>query len=153
MEIQDYPNYLIHPDGRVENKKTGRILKPGNNNGYLVVGLRNNGKTYTKKIHRLIGIRYIPNPNNYLEIDHIDRNKQNNNIDNLKWVTRSQNNQNTGKQKNNTTGIKNICLDTKNNKWCYNKFHNGIRYTFSNTNKQLVLWVKFIHSLSVKQLN
>lgn len=45
-------------------------------------------KYYT---HRLIAETFIPNPNNYKEIDHIDRNKKNNSVTNLKWTTRFEN--------------------------------------------------------------
>jgi hypothetical protein len=42
-------------------------------------------------IHRLLAIQYIPNPDNLPEVDHIDRNKQNNDLSNLRWVTHATN--------------------------------------------------------------
>jgi hypothetical protein len=45
-------------------------------------------------IHRLLGLQYLENPDNLREIDHIDRNKLNNNLENLRWVSRQTNNQN-----------------------------------------------------------
>ena len=47
-------------------------------------------------IHRLIALHYIPNPENKPEVDHIDRERLNNNIDNLRWATRSENEKNKG---------------------------------------------------------
>ena len=69
-----------------------KILKKRNNNlGYEVINLSKFGikKYYT--IHRLVAKAFIPNPNNYKEINHIDGNKRNNYVDNLEWCTRSQN--------------------------------------------------------------
>tara|TARA_R110001592_G_scaffold48753_1_gene153025 strand:+ start:268 stop:738 length:471 start_codon:yes stop_codon:yes gene_type:complete len=153
MEVQGFPNYLIYQDGRMWSNKTNRFLKPSfNNKGYLFVGLRNNGKSYTKYIHRLMGIHYIANPNNYSQIDHIDRNKTNNHIDNLRWVSNIQNQHNKGKTKNNISGIKNIQYRKEEKLWNYYKNCNKITYVYSNKNKQIVLWVKFIHSLSIKRL-
>ena len=95
MEIQDYPNYMIYEDGRVYNKNSNRFLKPSTNNrGYLTVCLSNNGKHKMMSIHRLIALYYIPNPENKSYVDHIDRNKQNNNIENLRWVTTRENSSN-----------------------------------------------------------
>ena len=96
MEIEGYENYLIHIDGRVWSKKCkGRFLKPRvAPNGYLRVNLYKDGKCKTNNIHRLLGNAFIPNPENKPEIDHIDNNRQNNNISNLRWVTISENNYN-----------------------------------------------------------
>ena len=62
----------------------------------MMVKLFNNQKSKNLSIHRLIGIHFIPNPNNLPCIDHIDRNKQNNNIENLRWCTYQTNNRNVG---------------------------------------------------------
>lgn len=71
-------------------KNKGKILK-GNQTGvrrnYLAVNLHN----HTIKIHRLVAKAFVPNPNNYPEVNHIDGNTFNNNADNLEWVTSSQN--------------------------------------------------------------
>ena len=99
MEIEGFEDYLIYEDGRVWSKKKskGRFLKHGINNiGYVQVTLCKDGKTKTKTIHRLLGKAYIPNPENKPEIDHIDNNRQNNNISNLRWVTKRENQLNKG---------------------------------------------------------
>lgn len=59
--------------------------------GYINITLRKDGTQYTQKLHRLIAITFIPNPNNYPEVNHKDENKQNNRVDNLEWCTTSYN--------------------------------------------------------------
>lgn len=59
-------------------KLTGKILKGvKDKDGYLVITLSKDGKQKTFKIHRLVAIHFIPNPNNYKEINHKDENKEN----------------------------------------------------------------------------
>lgn len=66
-------------------------LKPYNKNGYLAVNLYKNGKMYHRYIHRLVAETFIPNLNNYEEVNHIDCDKTNNCIWNLEWCNRKQN--------------------------------------------------------------
>ena len=94
MEINDYPNYLIYEDGRVWSKKTTSYLIPSISQGYYRLGLYKNNKKKHFLIHRLIALHYIPNPNNYLEIDHINRIRTDNRIENLRWVTKQEQNAN-----------------------------------------------------------
>lgn len=63
-----------------------------NRGGYLRVRLTSNhGVDMTKLVHRLVAEAFIPNPDNYTDIDHIDGNRQNNVASNLRWCTRSMN--------------------------------------------------------------
>jgi len=150
MEVQGFPNYLIYQDGRVFSKKRNRFLKSNNLKGYFRIQIVNSeGKPKGMYIHRLIAIHYIPNPNKYPHIDHIDRNPTNNNIDNLRWCNHSQNMQNKGNNKTNTSGIKNIRFIESEKLWKYEKVVNGVLYQKMSKNKQLVLWVKFVHSLKL----
>ena len=81
-------DYEITREGEIINKHTGHILlgQP-NGKGYLRVSI--SGKLMF--IHRLVAEKYIPNPNNYEQVNHKDGNKLNNNVDNLEWVTNQQN--------------------------------------------------------------
>jgi hypothetical protein len=129
MEIVGYCNYLIYPDGKVSSKRfPDRYLKPATNKcGYKYVSLCKDGKQKTFKIHRLVAIHYIPNPENKREVDHINRDRKDNRVQNLKWATSSENQQNTGIRKNNKIGHKNICYDKPNDRWRYGKTFRGVR--------------------------
>jgi hypothetical protein len=59
--------------------------------GYLLVDLQNAGKKVTYKVHRLVAIAFIKNPKNKPQVNHKDGNKENNNVNNLEWVTDSEN--------------------------------------------------------------
>ncbi len=100
FEIMDIPftngMYKIYEDGRVFAKQKGIFLSNNiNNRGYkqTCIIIFNNRRSIG--IHQLLGEVYIKKPDNneglHLEIDHIDRNRLNNNLDNLRWVTKSEN--------------------------------------------------------------
>lgn len=97
--IKEFPSYSIDEEGLIKNNKTNRILKTTriDNNGYYRVALRKSKKNHIRDIHRLKAIAFIPNPFNYPLVDHKDRNKQNNTLDNLRWATHSINNLNRSK--------------------------------------------------------
>jgi len=118
-KINDYINYSVSNFGKVINDKTGRILKAGKDkDGYLIVGLYKNGipKKWFK-IHRLVGLHFIENVNNYETIDHINRNSLDNSVENLRWVSRSQNQANRGKFKNSSSIYKGVSFHKRDNKW------------------------------------
>ena len=73
----------------------GRMIKPINSGGYLKLYLYKNGMRKNKYVHRLVAEAFIPNHNNYLEINHKDENKTNNRVENLEWCT-SKHNKNHG---------------------------------------------------------
>ena len=60
-------------------------------NGYMYVTLQKSKKRKTIKVHRLVAEHFIPNPNNYPCVNHIDSNRKNNDVFNLEWVTQKQN--------------------------------------------------------------
>ena len=80
--------------GNVINYKLkGKEIKSSfNNKGYVIMHLHKDSKSKTFLIHRLVAETFISNPNNLLEVNHKDENKQNNKADNLEWCTRKENN-------------------------------------------------------------
>lgn len=72
--------------------KSERILKNRiNQRGYCVVVLCKDNKTYPNLVHRLVAETFIPNPLNKPVVDHIDTDRQNNKVENLRWVTTKEN--------------------------------------------------------------
>ena len=72
--------------------KKGRILNPTKDHyGYPCFELKQDGKTWNAKIHRLVAIHFIPNPDNKPEVNHIDNNPSNPRADNLEWCTHYEN--------------------------------------------------------------
>lgn len=78
--------------GRIYSFKTNKILKQMVGRGYLQVGLLDNGKQKTAKVHRLVAEAFLPNENNYPCVNHKDENRKNNNVSNLEWCTHEYNN-------------------------------------------------------------
>lgn len=98
IKIARNTNYSINEDGEVRNDITGRIKNPFANkrNGYLSVDLYKDNKSKKVSIHRLVAEAFIPNIENKATVDHIDGNRKNNSVNNLRWATYSENNSRFG---------------------------------------------------------
>lgn len=86
-DLKNYEGlYKINKEGEIWSCFYNKFMIALNDEGYLKIQLRKNTKSFHTSIHRLLAIQYIPNPENLLEIDHIDRNRSNNNLENLRWA-------------------------------------------------------------------
>lgn len=84
--------YKVSSRGRIWSNRNSLYLKPAVDKlGYFVVILYSAGRRKTIRVHRLVALAFIPNPNSYKEVNHKDENKANNNIENLEWCTRAYN--------------------------------------------------------------
>lgn len=129
--MKEYKNFLIDDELNIYNKKTLRKLKPHKGtDGYMQVLYKDeNHKTIHERVHVIIGHCFIPNPNNYKYVNHIDSNKTNNNLNNLEWCSNSQNVKHcydSGKRthKNNTR----IYVIDKNKKYIFKSIREAARF-------------------------
>ena len=98
--INDYPGYEISNLGRVKSYKmdkiNGKIMNPyKTTKGYLQIDISLDGRARKNRrhlaIHRLVAIAFLPNPNNYPQVNHKDENKENNCVNKLEWCTNDYN--------------------------------------------------------------
>lgn len=101
INIPGYEHYSVSTDGVIyTTENTTRTKKldqpvvrrphPNKNNKYLQVMLQNSKLGLKPKlfyVHRLVAQHFIPNPNNHLQVNHLDYDKNNNKVENLEWVT------------------------------------------------------------------
>ncbi len=107
---EEFTNYFLNIAGELRNNKTGKLRKwISHTDGYLRVDLQQAPATHMTLLqHRAICCLFKPNPLNLPEVDHINKKRWDNRIDNLEWASRLENANNQGIRIDNTTGEKNI---------------------------------------------
>ena len=90
VDLNNFPNHQISSYGRVRNKKTNYVLKPVSDRyEYLRVSIGSMDNVY---IHKLVCEAFLgASEDKRLQVNHIDCNRQNNNVSNLEWCTASEN--------------------------------------------------------------
>lgn len=83
--------YSVDTEGNVKNLKNKKFLKGSILNSYRYINFRWDGNNKNKAVHRLVAEAFLPNPKNLPIVDHIDGDRLNNNISNLRWVDYTEN--------------------------------------------------------------
>ena len=113
--------YKIYSDGTIWSIRSNKFLKPHIiNSGYEIICFCVDYVKVKKLVHRVVAEAFIPNPNNLPEVNHKDRNKLNNTIENLEWVTQRQNTNHRYKSK-----YPGACFNKQMKKWQTNTRVNG----------------------------
>lgn len=121
-KVDSFEDYEVSNYGNVRKVSTGESLRQSIYKGYSRVDLFKNWERYdmvqkTIDVHRLVALTFIPNPLNKRIVDHIDRDKLNNHIENLRWATHSQNGINRSAPKNNKSSQTGVHYDKSSKKW------------------------------------
>ncbi len=149
--IEGFPLYIITNEGNIYNRKTKRQLKHIKNPaGYPIVNLYDGEKINYNPVHRLVAKHFIPNPNNYSDVDHIDCDPSNCHFINLRWCSHMDNCQNRKISIRNKSGHKNIGFSKSHNKYMYSKRYMGkTKQKFFKTLTDTLCY-KYIHILKIK---
>lgn len=128
VNIEGWEMYQVDTDGNVYNKQ-GKIMKPSiNHKGYMIVNFYHNHIRKGFGIHTLVATTFIEHEDYKNQVNHKDGNKQNNNVDNLEWVTAKENIQHSI----NTLGNNKIGINNPNSKriYGYDKKTKELKYKF-----------------------
>ncbi len=134
IELKDFDGYFVNEEGCMFSEKSGKMIQmfgSPDKEGYLRVCLTSNGKGYVKGIHRLITQTFKTNLENKKCVDHINRNRTDNRLENLRWVNDFENSRNKNKSKINTTGINGVHLRDSKTYIGQITDNNGVRHTKS----------------------
>lgn len=83
--------YSINKLGQVKNLNTKKFLKGTNLHSYIYVNLTVGKKRKNRAVHQLVAQAFLPNPNNYIIVDHINGDRQDNRVENLRWASALEN--------------------------------------------------------------
>jgi hypothetical protein len=86
--VPGYPTYSVSNLGNVIGPY-GSVLQTATRKGYYSITCSQNGTTKNMDIHRMVAMAFLPNPENLPTVDHKDRNRLNNDVQNLRWASRS----------------------------------------------------------------
>ena len=91
-DIEGYEGvYRISDHGRIMRVGKGLMRQNTDSYGYKYIAIKHNGVSWYPKVHRLVAMHFIPNPNHYPCVNHKDENKTNNIAENLEWCTHKYN--------------------------------------------------------------
>jgi hypothetical protein len=94
-QIKEYPDYEISTMGNVRRIDDKKIMSVRDHTRYKYIHLRKNGERKCSYIHRLVALAFIANQDETkIEIDHINRDRFDNRVENLRWCSKSENNRN-----------------------------------------------------------
>ena len=123
MEETFKPIVGFHQFIKFEISNFGRVREIDDKNHYLQGTVNKDGYRifeYNKKkigAHRLVALHFLENQDNKPVVDHIDNDRLNNKVNNLRWATHKENNFNMSLSSKNTSGFKGVCFNKKYNKW------------------------------------
>ena len=86
-KIRSLDRKVEYKDGSARKRKGKELKQVANQDGYAIVQLSKNGVAKTFQVHRLVARTFLPNPENLPEVHHKNHNKEDNRVENLKWVT------------------------------------------------------------------
>ena len=142
----DYFGFTVYPCGQIRGKR-GKMLKHAiNKQGYHWVDMRIKGVRKNMKVHRLVAMCYLENPENKATVNHTDNNTHNNDLTNLTWMTMQENNAAKFKmQTNNTSGIIGVSLHTQSNLWLAQLTSYGKVYSkYFKTKDEAIIYRKYL---------
>ena len=107
-------NSISKPNHRFKDKRIQRTFGTKHHSGYMVIKI--GGKVF--KMHRVIAQAFLPDFHDFPQVDHIDGNRSNNNINNLRMVTNQQNSQaHNSKTKGCSSEYRGVCWHKRYKKW------------------------------------
>jgi hypothetical protein len=119
--------FEVSSTGLIRRIGKEKCFKPGvDAGGYFILPVHyEDGSRKTKRLHRLVGGAFLPNPDNLPELDHINRDRKDNRIENLRWVSKNKNQWNKGVQESKTgfTGVRESDGRWRATLWAYGKYH------------------------------
>ena len=139
IRVEGFPDYVIHPVGtilRIHKHHTREMKHSKRPDGYMRICLCNNGKQKLFLVHRLLALHFIPNPENKPCIDHINGVKDDNRLENLEWVTMTENNRRREYVKNPHIITKGGILKRKSGSWAWYYRMSGKQITKSMKNRE-----------------
>lgn len=112
--IPGYDNYILFANGMILNCENNRWLHGHKRtDGYIRITLFSNNKGKKFRLHQLLAQAFLPNPENKQFIDHINHIRDDNRLENLRWVTRSENQRNRSLAISNTSGFRGVAYRSK----------------------------------------